>query len=664
MPEPSYRASPSVLLALLLGGALVLALAGGGLAYAGWPRREAEPEPEPIVVPEFSLTPLEQALELLENAARAERRRRPAPLARARRRGARRARRRRRPGARGARARVVADAAAARGDEGARGAGARDARGGAAPRSRPSAGRRKPRPPPRRPLRRRPVLGGRARSGRSRAATRARCAVRPCGPPCSAGASRPQRSRCSRPPSRRRATSIRATAACSRTGTGVVVVDLSLSIVDDTSGARPRSAAALRSTADAPVGLVIFSDVPYELLPPGTPPSELRPLIRMLTPIDAGGVVTRGRTSSASGTRSRRHAARAGDARGRQRQERLDPPDQRPRDRARRRACDWRACCASIKQRGHAGAPRRPRAVERQPAALRRDPRPRTRSTPSSSGPNESGGAASAGAAPLPARLLVLGALFLVALAAARALRRAASRSRARTAASGEGGMRSRVAAAGAPAGALAWSLVAAAFLALLALDVGRWRARSPPDDVRYRAFPADDGCGALPPSHPSTARSGCSGSRTTSRSGTRSAHAADRRARRSDRVRSAARDPAHRRERAARVGRAPRPVTRSGARAAANLLGVLEHRRLQLPGAPRAAALTDRSELLLNAIASFRQAIELDPDERGREVQPRGAPPARRRGSSRPRPGRAQTPRRAAAARAAPAPGEPGSGY
>ena len=71
VPEPSYRLSPSVLIALLLGGALVLAVAGGGLAYAGWPRRETEPEPEPIVLPEFSLTPLEQALELLEDAARA-----------------------------------------------------------------------------------------------------------------------------------------------------------------------------------------------------------------------------------------------------------------------------------------------------------------------------------------------------------------------------------------------------------------------------------------------------------------------------------------------------------------------------------------------------------------------------------------------------------------
>ncbi len=35
---------------------------------------------------------------------------------------------------------------------------------------------------------------------------------------------------------------------------------------------------------DAPVGLVFFSDIPYELLPPGTPASELEPLLGVLQP--------------------------------------------------------------------------------------------------------------------------------------------------------------------------------------------------------------------------------------------------------------------------------------------------------------------------------------------------------------------------------------------
>jgi len=71
VPEPSYRTSPALLLALLIGGSLVLLAGGGALAYVGWPRRQVEPEPEPEPEPELLPTPLEQALELLEDAARA-----------------------------------------------------------------------------------------------------------------------------------------------------------------------------------------------------------------------------------------------------------------------------------------------------------------------------------------------------------------------------------------------------------------------------------------------------------------------------------------------------------------------------------------------------------------------------------------------------------------
>ncbi len=76
------------------------------------------------------------------------------------------------------------------------------------------------------------------------------------------------------------------------TGTsGVVVLDLSLSILDDNSGVIRKTLQSLVDS-DAPVGLVIFSDIPYELLPPGTPASELKPLIRLLTPNARGDVVT------------------------------------------------------------------------------------------------------------------------------------------------------------------------------------------------------------------------------------------------------------------------------------------------------------------------------------------------------------------------------------
>jgi len=69
LPEPSYRASPGLVLGLLVAGALLLGIAGALLAYLGWPRRVPEPEPEPEPEPVFVVTPLERALELLETAA-------------------------------------------------------------------------------------------------------------------------------------------------------------------------------------------------------------------------------------------------------------------------------------------------------------------------------------------------------------------------------------------------------------------------------------------------------------------------------------------------------------------------------------------------------------------------------------------------------------------
>lgn len=68
---------------------------------------------------------------------------------------------------------------------------------------------------------------------------------------------------------------------------GVVVLDLSLSIADD-DYRLVRAALSRLIRADAPVGLLVFSDTPYELLPPGTPASELRPVLRLLVP-PAGG---------------------------------------------------------------------------------------------------------------------------------------------------------------------------------------------------------------------------------------------------------------------------------------------------------------------------------------------------------------------------------------
>jgi von Willebrand factor type A domain len=72
--------------------------------------------------------------------------------------------------------------------------------------------------------------------------------------------------------------------------TGVVVLDLSLSIADESYRDLRRAIRRLVET-NAPVGLVVFSDIPYELLPPGTPAGELRSLLRLLVPAGSGAPV-------------------------------------------------------------------------------------------------------------------------------------------------------------------------------------------------------------------------------------------------------------------------------------------------------------------------------------------------------------------------------------
>jgi hypothetical protein len=83
---------------------------------------------------------------------------------------------------------------------------------------------------------------------------------------------------------------------------GVVVVDLSLSIADDDYNVVRR---ALRRLVDedAPIGLVVFSDVAYELLPPGTPASEMGPMLRLLIPPRLGPPINPWTDSFRAGTR-------------------------------------------------------------------------------------------------------------------------------------------------------------------------------------------------------------------------------------------------------------------------------------------------------------------------------------------------------------------------
>jgi len=84
--------------------------------------------------------------------------------------------------------------------------------------------------------------------------------------------------------------------------TGVVVLDLSLSIAEGAYGDLRRTLRRLIA-ADAPIGLVVFSDVPYELLRPGTPARELQPLLRLLVPPRTGPSVNPWAGAFRSGTR-------------------------------------------------------------------------------------------------------------------------------------------------------------------------------------------------------------------------------------------------------------------------------------------------------------------------------------------------------------------------
>jgi hypothetical protein len=83
---------------------------------------------------------------------------------------------------------------------------------------------------------------------------------------------------------------------------GVVVLDLSLSITDD-DYTEIRRVLRRIIAEKASIGLVVFSDVPYELLPPGTPASELTPLLRLLIAPELGQAQTPWTQTFRAGTR-------------------------------------------------------------------------------------------------------------------------------------------------------------------------------------------------------------------------------------------------------------------------------------------------------------------------------------------------------------------------
>jgi len=89
-------------------------------------------------------------------------------------------------------------------------------------------------------------------------------------------------------------------------GSGVLVIDLSLSIGEEDYKDIRRTVRRLIE-GDGSMGLVLFSDQAYELLPSGTPVSELRPLLRYLVSrraarVDAGLPVNPWSESFSAGT--------------------------------------------------------------------------------------------------------------------------------------------------------------------------------------------------------------------------------------------------------------------------------------------------------------------------------------------------------------------------
>ena len=237
------------------------------------------------------------------------------------------------------------------------------------------------------------------------------------------------------------------------------------------------------------MGLVVFSDVPYELLPPGTPPSELKPLIRMLTPTTQGDVVTPWSDVFRSGTAISKALQLA--------QDMLEgdnvkngtillisdletSPDDVPATARVLRSIKQAGTPVQLLALGPSSDARALFGGILGPDAF----------TPFVEHPDETQDPPPPVRRSLPVLLLALGALFL-----SRSRCTSATRAASRCPSSGRWRRRREVAR---PAPELLLVLavaafVAAAFLVAVAVDVDRWRTTISEDDVRYRVFSADD---------------------------------------------------------------------------------------------------------------------------------------------------------------------------
>jgi hypothetical protein len=72
MPAVTHRLAPGLLVTILVGVSALFALGGIVLVVLAWPRRAPEPVPEPVVELPPRLTPLQQALALLEDVDRSD----------------------------------------------------------------------------------------------------------------------------------------------------------------------------------------------------------------------------------------------------------------------------------------------------------------------------------------------------------------------------------------------------------------------------------------------------------------------------------------------------------------------------------------------------------------------------------------------------------------
>jgi hypothetical protein len=77
--------------------------------------------------------------------------------------------------------------------------------------------------------------------------------------------------------------------------TGVVVLDVSSSIRPETYFRIEQTLATIAASRSR-LGLILFSDVAYEALPPGTPASELKPLLRFFAPPTANQSASQSQT--------------------------------------------------------------------------------------------------------------------------------------------------------------------------------------------------------------------------------------------------------------------------------------------------------------------------------------------------------------------------------